>query len=274
MRRALVGCGAFAVSAAPIGVFLTLRRMSMSGDVLAHAVLPGAAAGYLIAGLSAGAMTLGGIIAGLTVALLSGWVARATIVPEDSSMAAFYAISLSLGVLLVSAGGANLDLLHILFGNALTIDNPRLLFIASISSVTMVGIAIIYRPLVVECLDSAFLRCVSSFSPIAHYGFLALTVLSLVSGLHVLGALMAVGIMILPATAARFWTRNMTGTFIIATASAFLSTVAGLLLSFYTSLPSGPSIIITAGGFYLFSLILGPEGALVKKIRPHTHLKA
>jgi zinc/manganese transport system permease protein len=73
MQRALVGCLAISISAAPIGVFLMLRRMSLTGDVMAHAILPGAAVGFMVAGLSIGAMTIGGIVAGCAVALLSGF---------------------------------------------------------------------------------------------------------------------------------------------------------------------------------------------------------
>ena len=74
MRRALLGCIAVSIGATPLGVFLMLRRMSLTGDAMAHAILPGAAIGYLVAGLSLGAMTIGGLVAGMTVALLSGYV--------------------------------------------------------------------------------------------------------------------------------------------------------------------------------------------------------
>ena len=94
MRQALLGCIALALSAGPVGVFLMLRRMSLTGDAMAHAILPGAAIGYLLFGLSLTAMTVGGIVAGLAVAIGSGLVARHTLIREDTSLAAFYLISL------------------------------------------------------------------------------------------------------------------------------------------------------------------------------------
>src|SRR5436305_9222635 len=102
MRRALVGAFALAIGGAPVGVFLILRRMSLTGDAMAHAILPGAAIGFLISGLSLGAMTAGGMTAGFVVAILAGAVARATVLREDASLAAFYLISLALGVTIVS----------------------------------------------------------------------------------------------------------------------------------------------------------------------------
>ena len=123
MRRALVGAIALALAGSPLGVFLILRRMSLTGDAMAHAILPGAAIGYLFAGLSLGPMTIGGLIAGLVVAVGSGVVAGATILREDASLAAFYLISLALGVTVVSLRGSNIDLLHVLFGSVLALDD-------------------------------------------------------------------------------------------------------------------------------------------------------
>src|SRR5437773_2784734 len=119
MRRALAGCLALALGCGPIGTILVIRRMSLMGDALSHAVLPGAALGFIIAGLSLPAMSLGGLAAGLVVALSSGVVTRFTPLREDASFAAFYLISLAFGVLLVSAHGSNVDLLHLLFGSIL-----------------------------------------------------------------------------------------------------------------------------------------------------------
>jgi len=128
--------------------------------------------------------------------------------------------------------------------------------------------------LVMECCDPGFLRSVSRLSPVAHYGFLVLAVLNLVGGFHALGTLMAVGIMILPAAAARFWTRDITPLLAIGVLGAFLSGLVGLLLSYHASLPSGPAIILTAGAFYLFSLAFGPDGVVMTKLRPRRHLTA
>ncbi len=130
MRRALVGTLALALGAGPVGVFLMLRRMSLMGDAMAHAILPGAAVGFLLSGLSLFAMTAGGLIAGLVVALLAGLVARVTELREDASLAAFFLISLALGVTIVSLRGTNIDLLHFLFGSVLALEDQTIAFLA------------------------------------------------------------------------------------------------------------------------------------------------
>ncbi len=274
MRRALVGCLAVSAGATPVGVFLMLRRMSLTGDAMAHAILPGAAVGYLVAGLSLGAMTVGGLIAGLAVALLAGFVSRSTILREDASLAAFYLISLAAGVLIVSTRGSNIDLMHILFGTVLALDDNALILLCSIASASLLALALLFRPLVLECADPQFLRSVSRLSAVTHFSFLVLAVLNLVGGFHALGTLMAVGIMILPAAASRFWAQGIAGMMMVAAVVAILSTVAGLLLSFHFSLPSGPAIILAAGTMYAASVSLGPVGGLVAQRVPRSHLEA
>jgi len=262
MRRALVGCLALALGCGPIGTFLVIRRMSLMGDALSHAVLPGAALGFILGGLSLPAMSLGGVGAGLVVALLSGLVTRLTPLREDASFAAFYLISLALGVLLVSTHGSNLDLLHLLFGSILAIDNAALVLIGSVASMSLLLLAVIYRPLVVECFDPGFLRAVGGRGGLVHTVFLALVVLNLVAGFQALGTLMAVGLMMLPAAAARFWARELWTLSAASSALAFASGFLGLLLSFHLDLPSGPSIVLVAGLAYFGSVLFGPRHSL------------
>jgi zinc/manganese transport system permease protein len=274
MQNALWGCLALSLSAPPVGVFLMLRRMSLTGDAMAHAILPGAAIGYLVAGLSLGAMTLGGLVAGLAVVALSGAVSRSTVLREDTSLAAFYLLSLALGVVIISSQGRNVDLLHVLFGSVLALDGAAVAFLVGVAAVTLATLAVLYRPLVLECLDPAFLRAVSRWSPVAHYGFLALLVLNLVAGFQALGTLLAVGMMILPAAAARFWVRDLKPLLGAAVGISALGSVLGLVLSYHLDAPSGPSIVLTLGALYLLSILAGPRGALRARRVPAHHLKA
>jgi zinc/manganese transport system permease protein len=274
MRRALAAVIALALGGAPIGVFLMLRRMSLVGDAMAHAILPGAAIGFLLSGLNLFAMTAGGLIAGFTVAILAGVVARTTDLKEDASLATFYLASLALGVTIVSIRGTNIDLLHVLFGNILAMDDPTLLVVAFNATITLIVLAVIYRPLVIESVDPVFLRTVSRAGAPAHLVFLALVVVNLVNGFQALGTLLAVGLMILPAGTARFWSRDITGMICIAVVSAIIAGYAGLVLSFQTRIPSGPAIILVATALYIGSVLFGNVRGLVRQMFPGRHLEA
>ena len=259
MRRALVACFALGLGSAPIGVLLMLRRMSLVGDAMSHAILPGAAVGFLVAGgLSLPAMGLGGLIAGLSVALLSGWISRTTALREDASFASFYLTSLALGVLIVSLRGSNIDLLHVLFGTILAIDDKALYLVGGIASLTLVLLALVYRPLVAECFDPGFLRAVGGHGSAYHFLFLFLVVLNLVAGFQALGTLMAVGLMMLPAAVARLWAQSLPAMFLTAAGTAIISGYLGLVASFHYGVASGPAIILTASIIYGMSLLFSP----------------
>jgi zinc/manganese transport system permease protein len=275
MRRALVATLALGLGSAPIGTLLVLRRMSLMGDAMGHALLPGAALGFLFAGFSLAAMSAGGFFAALAVALAAGFVTRVTSQREDASFAAFYLIALALGVLLVSTHGSSVDLMHMLFGTILAVDDAALLLMAGVASLTLVVLAVIYRPLLVECLDPGFLRNVGGPGSLVHGVFLVLTVANLVAGFQALGTLMAVGLMMLPATAARFWAAEAWSLALVAAGIALLSGFAGLLLSFHVQWPSGPAIVLVAGAAYLLSLVFGPNGGLLARLlRSRSHRNA
>ena len=272
MRRALIGCLALTLGACPLGVILVLRRMSLIGDAMAHAILPGAAIGFLVAGLSLVAMTIGGILTGLTVAFLAGAVSRLTPLREDTSFAAFFLISLGLGVLLVSVRGSSIDLLHVLFGTVLALDDPAIFLMAGIASLTMFTLATIYRALIVECMDPGFLRSVGGNGVVIHMIFLALVVLNLVGGFQALGTLMVVGIMMLPAASARFWSETVPGQMVVAVVVGFAACFAGLLVSYHEAFPASPCIILAAGLLYALSVILGRHDSLMSSVLRLRHL--
>jgi zinc/manganese transport system permease protein len=265
MRRALVASIAVALGAAPIGVFLTLRRMSLTGDALSHGILSGAAVGYLLAGMSLAIMTIGGLLAGIAVAMAAGFVSRRTAQRQDASLAAFYLISLALAVLLISTRADAEELETFLFGSVLSIGNDTLLLLVGISTLTLVGVALIFRPLLMESFDPGFLRQLSGAGSLAHYVFLAMAVLILVAGFHALGTLMALGIMLVPAAAARFWSRSVAGLIAIAAAIATASSIIGLLVAYQLDVPASSAIILCAGIAYLLSVTLGTEGSLRRR---------
>ncbi|AHL36774.1 zinc ABC transporter permease [Pseudomonas brassicacearum] len=265
MRRALLGGLVLACSTAPLGVFLILRRMSLIGDAVAHGILPGAALGFWFAGLSLPALTLGGLGAGLGMAGLAAWITRRTGLREDASLAAIYPISLAAGVLILGMAGKRLDLLHLLFGSALAVDGPTLTGMLWVSGTSLVAMALIYRPLLLDTLDPLFLQTVSRLGPLAHGVFLTLVVLNLVIGFQAIGALMVVGLMMLPSAASRFWSRRLPVLMMVAALLGCLSVWLGLLLSFYLSLPSGPAIVLVAGALYLLSVVFGPVHGLLRR---------
>ncbi len=274
MRNALFGTLMLSLSACPVGVFLMLRRMSLTGDAMSHAILPGVAAGFLLFGLELVPMTLGGLVAGALVALGAGAVARLTVQKEDAALAAFYLISLAAGVVMISLRGSSIDLMQVLFGSVLALGPDTLVMIGLVLALTLATLAFFWRALVAECVDPVFLRAVSGLGPVVHFIFLGLVVANLVAGFQALGTLLSVGLMILPAAAARFWARGVGAMVAVAVLIGAVSSVGGLLLSYHAGLPSGPAIILVAGAIYALSVILAPRGLLATRLPRHTHRTA
>ena len=274
MRRALLACCVLSISAAPVGVMLMLRRMSLIGDAMSHAILPGVAVGFFTAGLSVGAMTLGGLIAGCLVAILAMLVARSTSTSEDGHMAAFYLISLSLGVLIISVAGTPADLMQVLFGSLLALDTSALYLLSAAATTTLFLFAAFYRTLVYECFDSTFMRLQGPWGVASQFVFLILVVVNLVAGFHALGTLLSVGLLILPAVCARFWVERLEHLLVVAILIAMICSVAGLLISFHFDVLSGPLIVFLLGLAYLLSVVFGFRQGIVQRLRKQPHLEA
>ena len=267
MRRALAACLILSVSATPLGIFMMLRRMTLVGDAVSHAILPGIALAFLLAGLNIWGMTLGGIATGVTVALAAVLLSRYTQLEEDSSFTLVYLLSLSTGIVLVSLHGSSVDLMHLLFGNILGIDNDALLLIAAVGCLTTFALAASYRSLILDCFDPDFLRA-SGRGRYTGQVFFVLLVVNLVAAFQALGTVMALGLMILPALASRFWTRSIDRMLPLSIGIAAIASLAGLLVSYQIQLPTGPAIVLVAGGIALLSALAGTHGSVRCYRRP------
>ena len=258
MRIALVACLALALANGPLGIMLLLRRMAFDGNVLSHAVMPGAALGFVYAGHSLLALSAGGLASGAVVAGLTGLLGRARSARHDAGLMAFYLVTLALGVTLVAFFGSNVDTVRVLFGSVLAIDPSALLQIAAVSTVTMLLLAVYYRPMAVDSFDPVFLRMAGGHG--LRSLFTALVLLNLVVSFQAFGTLLAIGPMLLPAAAARCWTNRPGAMIVLASGVGLLSAYAGLLLSYYRNLPSGPAIVMAAGAIYGMSLLATSAG--------------
>jgi zinc/manganese transport system permease protein len=255
MRSALVACMALAVASGPLGTLLLLRRMGLVGDVLSHAVMPGAAVGFALAGSALAVLSAGGLVTGIAVVLLMILGTRFGAQREDASLAAFYFASIGVGVLVVSLRGTNLDLMHVLLGTVLAIDVPALVLIVAIASVVLVVLALIFRPLAIQSFDPAFLRTMGGSDSVYRAVFLVLVVLDLVAGFQAFGTLLAGVPLLLPAAAARCWAQRIGPLVGLSIGFGMAAGYAGLLASYHLNVPSGPAIACAAALVYTVSAL-------------------
>ncbi|MDE2029647.1 MAG: metal ABC transporter permease [Alphaproteobacteria bacterium] len=273
LQRAMLGAALVALSGAPLGVFLVLRRMSLIGDVMAHAILPGIAAAFILYGLSFTAMGIGGLVTGLAVALVAGFVARVTDLREDASLAAFYLIAVAAGVLMIALHGTAQNLEDILFGNAWALNSDMLRTVAAVCAITLGTLMLMFRLLVAESFDPVFLRSVGGKGGLAHAVFMGLTVLNMVESYRAMGTLMSAGLMLIPAIAAQFWTQRLHRMIAVAVGIGMAGAASGLWIAFTYNVPSGPAIVLIVGGIYILSLLFGKFGSVRARYFPFRHLQ-
>lgn len=262
VRRAVIATLVLSISVAPVGCFMVLRRLSLAGEALAHAIVPGIAIAFLVSGgLTVGAMLVGGVIAGLAVALSATMLARLSIIREEAGLASLYLIALAIGIFILSLNGSAVPLKSFLFGKILGLSDGTLILIGATATITLLSFAFMLRPLIVSTLDPGFFESQLQRPWIVQIWFMLLVVLNLIASFRALGTLMAVGLMILPATSARYWVSSLTGYVLVSMVIAMSSCMIGIGLSLtFTDIPTGPCIVIVAGGLFLFSLVLGPNG--------------
>ncbi len=268
LRRALVACVVLSVSGAPLGFFMNQRRMALVSDAMSHAILPGVAVAFLIAGFGVWALTLGGLVAGILIALFSVFLSRYTKIKEDAVFTLLFLLSLASGIVLLSIKGSNIDLMHMLFGDILAIDNEALIFIASVAVLTLFSLAAIYRGLILDCFDPDFLMA-SGRGKFVRPVFFVLFVVNLVAAFQALGTLMALGLILLPAIASGFWARRIHTAMTLSVLMAVISSYAGLLVSYHANTPSGPTVVLVCGILCLFSVLFGRRGSFWASV----HLK-
>lgn len=266
MHRALVACIALSIGGAPLGFFMNQRRMALVSDAMSHAILPGVAVAFLVAGLGVWPLTIGGLVAGCLVALLSVFLSRHTRIKEDSVFTLLFLLSLTSGIILLSLKGSNIDLLHMLFGDILAIDAEGLYFVAGVAIATLYALAFIYRGLVLDCFDPDFLMA-SGRGRWTRQIFFLLFVVNLVAAFQALGTLMALGLLLLPAIASGFWTRRVDTAIPLSVALAIFSSYAGLLVSYHTNIPSGPMVVMVCGLVCLLSVFFGTRGSFMAEMR-------
>jgi zinc/manganese transport system permease protein len=263
-----------AKAGAPLGVLVIARRMSLMGDALSHGILPGAAIAYLLMGPNPVALTAGALLAGLLLAALSSLLARSGRLPEDAAFAVFYLSALALGVLILG-GEHDVEALHgLLFGAPGGLDASALILSATAATATLLGLALFLRGILAESADPVFTRALGIRGGVFHLLLMGLIALNLVAGFRAFGALMTVGLMMLPAAAARFWSRTFGGQAAAAVLISAASSATGLLLAARFGLEPGAVMILTAAALFAVSGLIGRAGGLLHNLPGRAHLEA
>lgn len=253
-----LGALALACGAAPLGVLLIGRRMSLVGDSLSHATLPGAAIVYVLLGSHPWLLTAGALAAGVIVAVSSTALARFSRIPEDAAFAVLYLSTLAIGILVLGRS-VSAEVVHgLLFGdmNALDLDGLAMASIAA--AATLAALASFGARLQAAAGGAAR---VLSGEGLLQMLLMALVALNLVAGFRAFGSLMTVGLMMVPAATASLWGGGLTRRVVAAIALSAGASIGGLAAAVLFQVEPGPAMVATASLLFLASLVLGRRSA-------------
>ncbi|MBS0941996.1 metal ABC transporter permease [Leuconostoc mesenteroides] len=261
LQTALVTSILVGIMSGIIGSFIILRGMSLMGDAISHAVLPGVAVAYML-GIN---LLLGASAFGILAALLIGVVTMKSKLKNDTAIGIVFSAFFALGFILISLAESATNLHHILFGNVLAVSDSDLITTAIVLSIVLLFVVTFYKELLITSFDNTFAKAYGLKTQIMHYALMLVLTLVTVTALQTVGIILIVAMLITPAATAYLLTNRMSHMMIVAAIFSVISSIVGLYLSFTFNWASGPAIVLTAAIFFTLAFIFSPKQVIVFK---------
>lgn len=252
MLRGLAAALTVGVVCPVLGAYVVLRGMAFFGDALAHIILPGVVAAFLLGW----PLVSGALIVGVVAALAVGGISRRSQIKEDTAIGVVFAGCFALGIALLSSRrGYAVDLTHILFGNLLGVSQQDVFLIAGLGLLALLTVLAFYKEFLVLSFDP--LLAITLRLPVHRLQNLMLVLLAvvIVVSIQAVGVALVLAMLITPAAAASLLTRRLPMMMAVGAAIGALSAVVGLYLSYYTDLASGPAIVLTATAVFVLAFL-------------------
>ena len=264
MVRGLIAAVMVGVVCATVGTYVVLRGMAFFGDALAHAILPGIAAGYLISGGARGAVFWWGLGTAILAALGMGAIGKGAHLKEDTAIGIIFAGMFALGIALISTVRSYaVDLAHFLFGDILGVSPSDIWLIVILGGVVLLTIAALYKELLVLSFDPVLAVTLRLPLNVLNYLLLVLIAVTVVVSLRTVGVALMVAMLVTPAATAYLLTQRLSTMMALAAFFGALSGVVGLYLSYFVSVASGAAIVLVCTGFFLLAFLFAPRRGVV-----------
>jgi manganese/iron transport system permease protein len=259
MVRGLVAAVMVGTVCAVLGTYVVLRGMAFFGDALAHAILPGIAVTYLVGGGAQGPLFWGGLVAGVGTALGIGAISKSGQIKEDTAIGVIFAGMFALGVALIStARNFSVDLAHLLFGNVLGVSVADLWLTALFGALMLLLVAAFYKEFLVISFDPVLASILRLPTQFFRYLLLVMIAVTVVIALQTVGVALMVAMLVTPAATASLLARRLPIMMLLAAAVGAFSGVAGLYLSYYVNVASGPAIVLVCTAAFLLAFLFAP----------------
>ncbi|HDE0368880.1 TPA: metal ABC transporter permease [Staphylococcus aureus] len=250
LNRALITSIIVGIVCGTVGSLIVLRGLSLMGDAMSHAVLPGVALSFLF-GIP---MFIGALITGMIASIFIGYITSSSKTKPDAAIGISFTAFLASGIIIISLINTTTDLYHILFGNLLAITNSAFLTTIVIGSIVLILIIIFYRPLMISTFDPTFSRMSGLNTTLLHYFVTLLLSLVTVASIQTVGIILVVALLITPASTAFLISKKLYSMMIIASLISVISSIVGLYYSYIYNIPSGATIVLCTFVIYIITL--------------------
>ena len=261
LQTALITSILVGIMSGIIGSFIILRGMSLMGDAISHAVLPGVAVAYIL-GIN---LLVGASIFGILASLLIGLVTMKSKLKNDTAIGIVFSAFFALGFILISLAESATNLHHILFGNVLAVSDSDLVTTAIVLAVVLIFVVTFYKELLITSFDNTFAKAYGLKTQVMHYSLMLVLTLVTVTALQTVGIILIVAMLITPAATAYLLTNRLSHMMIVAAIFSVISSVIGLYLSFTFNWASGPAIDLTAAIFFSVAFLFSPKQGIIFK---------
>lgn len=264
MQRALLAVALTGIVCGVVGAYVVTRGMAFLGDAMAHAIMPGVALSYIATGGAPGAITLGGLGAGVVTALIIGWLTRGRQLKEDTAIGVVFAGMLALGIAIISTTrNYSTDLTHLLIGNVLAVTNDDLLLIAVVTLVVLGVVILLYKEFLIISFDPTLARVQRLPAEGLRLLLLVLLAVTVVISLQTVGVAMVVSLLVTPAATARFLARRLHLMMLWSALIAAGGSVLGMFLTWHLSIAPSAGIVLTLSAIFLLVFLFAPRGGAI-----------
>ena len=259
LQKALFTSVIVGIIAGAIGSFIILRGMSLMGDAISHAVLPGVALSYMW-GIN---YFYGAVAFGLMTAFGIGFITQNSRIKNDTSIGIVFSAFFAVGIILIGKANTSTDLTSILFGNVLAVRDSDMWMTLGIGAFVLLIIALFYKEFLVSTFDPTLAASYGLSNKVIHYVLMILLTLVTVASLRTVGVILVVAMLITPAATAYLLTNRLFYMICISSVLGAISAVVGLYISFVYNWPSGAAIVLVTTAFFVLALLFSPKHGIV-----------
>ncbi|WP_445450381.1 metal ABC transporter permease subunit [Enterococcus faecalis] len=261
LQNALITSVFIGIVSGTIGCFIILRGMSLMGDAISHAVLPGVAISYIL-GIN---FFVGAILFGLLASIIITFIKGNSIIKGDTAVGITFSSFLALGVILIGVANSSTDLFHILFGNILAVQDIDKWITIGVSLLVMIVVILFYKELLITSFDPLMAKAMGMNVDFYHYLLMVLLTLVAVTAMQSVGTILIVAMLITPAATAYLYANSLSTMILIASTLGASSSLLGLFIGYSFNIAAGSSIVLTSATFFAISFIVSPKQKFLRK---------